>query len=364
MGLYKRGQVWWMQFTYKGTLVRRSTETGDKRLATTIFGKVTTEIAEGKWLDKLEGEDKTFSDLAVKYVNDYAKQHKKSWAKDAERLKNHLIPFFGSLIVTDITPKIISAYKGHRYAQGVKAATINRELAILKHMYTIAVKEWEWCRDNPVKRVSMEKEGQPRDRWLTYGEEKRLMEACLGRLQEIVTFALNTGMRQGEILSLKWQDVNLFSGVATLQETKNGERRAIPLNRTVWELLKAKSKIWYLASDYVFTSSVWTKIDGGNLRADFMKALKTAKIEGFCFHDLRHTFATRLVQRGIDLYKVQKLLGHRDNKTTQRYSHHYPESLRDGVDVLDLVHTEERQNNADQGATKARNEAYLAGTPQ
>ena len=156
-----------------------------------------------------------------------------------------------------------------------------------------------------------------------------------------------------------WQDVNLFSGVATLQETKNGERRSIPLNRTVWELLMAKSKVRYLASDYVFTSSVGTKIDGGNLRADFMKALKTAKVNGFCFHDLRHTFATRLIQRGIDLYKVQKLLGHRDNKTTQRYAHHYPESLRDGVDALDSIPLdstpiEERQNKADQGATQAR----------
>ncbi len=336
MGLYKRGQVWWMQFTYKGRLVRRSTETGDKRLANTIFGKVTTEIAEGKWLDKLDGEDKTFSDLAEKYVNEYAKQHKKSWAKDDERLKNHLIPFFGEMIVTDITPKIISAYKGHRYAKGVKAATINRELAIMKHMYTIAVKEFEWCRDNPVMRVSMEKEGQPRDRWLTYEEEKRLMEACPGWLQEIVTFALNTGMRQGEVLSLRWQDVNLFIGIATLQETKNGERRSIPLNRTAWELLKAKSKVRYLASDYVFTSDAGTKMDGGNFRTDFMKVLKTAKIVGFCFHDLRHTFATRLVQKGVDLYKVQKLLGHRDNKTTQRYAHHYPESLRSGVDILDV----------------------------
>ncbi len=141
-------------------------------------------------------------------------------------------------------------------------------------------------------------------------------------------------MRQGEILSLKWCNVDLQRGIATLHETKNGERRSVPLNKTVWNLLKEKSRVRYLAtatslrlSDYIFTSSTGTMKDGGHLRRDFMAALKQARIEGFRFHDLRHTFATRIVQRGIDLYKVQKLLGHRDVKTTQRYAHHYPESL-------------------------------------
>lgn len=337
MGLYKRGQVWWMSFSYKGRQIRKPTNVTDKKLAEKIHHKVMTQLAEGQWLDKLEGDDRTFRELAEKYINEYAKFHKKSWQKDAERLRNHLIPFFGELIVTEITPKIISGYKGYRYQKEISPATINRELTIMKHMYTMAVKEWEWCRDNPVKRVSMEKESPPRDRWLTYEEEKKLLEACPVWLREIVTFALNTGMRQGEILSLTWKDVNLFKGIAILQETKNGERRAIPLNRTVWDLLKEKSRVRYLASDYVFTNEADTKMDGGNLRTDFMKVLKKAAIKEFCFHDLRHTFATRLVQKGIDLYKVQKLLGHKDNKTTQRYAHHYPESLRDGVNALDTA---------------------------
>lgn len=337
MALYKRGQVWWMRFSYKGRQIRKPTNVTDKKLAEKIHHKVMTQLAEGQWLDKLEGDDRTFKELADKYINEYAKFHKRSWEKDAERLRNHLIPFFGEWIVTEITPKIISGYKGYRYEKGRSPATINRELTIMKHMYTMAIKEWEWCRDNPVKRVSMEKEKPPRDRWLTYEEEEKLLEACPAWIREIVTFALNTGMRQGEILSLKWTDVNLLKGIAILHETKNGEKRSIPLNRTVWNLLKEKSRVRYLASDYVFTSSVGTKIDSGNLRADFNKILKKVKIESFCFHDLRHTFATRLVHKGIDLYKVQKLLGHKDNKTTQRYTHHYPESLRDGVNALDTA---------------------------
>lgn len=286
MGLFKRGTVWWMRFTYKGRQVKRSTETKNKRIAEKIHHKLMAQIAEGKWLDKLEGDDKTFEELADKYVNEYCRHHNKDWKKYSERLRNHLIPFFGHTIVTDISPKMISAYKQYRYEKGVKAATINRELAIMKHMYTIAIKEWEWCRDNPVKRVSMEKEAQPRDRWLTYVEEKRLLEASPKWLSEIVTFALNTGMRQGEILSLKWCNVDLQRGIATLHETKNGERRSVPLNKTVWSLLKEKSRVRYLASDYIFTSSTGTMKDGGHLRRDFMAALKQARIEGFRFHDL------------------------------------------------------------------------------
>lgn len=337
MGLFKRGQVWWMSFTHRGKQVRKPTNVKDKKLAEKIYHKVMTQLAEGQWLDKLEGEDKTFKELADKYINEYAKLNKRSWQKDQERLNNHLIPFFGELIVTEISPKVISAYKGHRYQKDISPSTINRELTIMKHMYTMAVREWEWCRDNPVKRVRMEKEGPPRDRWLTYEEEKRLLDTCPAWLKEIVTFALNTGMRQGEILGLRWKDVNLFKGIVILDMTKNGERRSIPLNKTTWELLKTKAKVRYLAGDYVFTNDAGNKMDGGNLRTDYMKVLKKAKIEAFTFHDLRHTFATRLVQRGIDLYKVQKLLGHRDNKTTQRYAHHYPESLRDGVNILDSV---------------------------
>ncbi len=117
--------------------------------------------------------------------------------------------------------------------------------------------------------------------------------------------------------------------------SKNGERRTIPLNQSALEVLKSKAKVRHIKGSYVFTITIGTRIDQANLLKAFYQALEKAKIEHFRFHDLRHTFATRLVQAGIDLYKVAKLLGHKDIRMTQRYSHHYPESLRDGVEVLD-----------------------------
>ena len=141
-------------------------------------------------------------------------------------------------------------------------------------------------------------------------------------------------MRVEEILSLRWKYVDLNRAVLTIMKTKNGERRTIPLNRIIIALLQRRSKVISLVSDYVFITSVGTKIDQGNMRADFIKARKKAGLDDFRFHDLRHTFATRLVQSGVDLYKVQRLLGHKSPAMTQRYAHHYPESLRGAVDIL------------------------------
>jgi integrase len=123
----------------------------------------------------------------------------------------------------------------------------------------------------------------------------------------------------------------------TVVRSKNGEKRTIPLSVRAFELLKVKVKGMNSSSGFVFASEAGTKFDHRNLRRAFYEALKRAEIDDFRFHDLRHTFATRLAQAGVDLYKIAKLLGHKDIKMTQRYSHHYPESLRDGVAVLDKI---------------------------
>ncbi len=152
-------------------------------------------------------------------------------------------------------------------------------------------------------------------------------------------------MRQDEILSLEWPNVDLFRRTATVVKSKNGEKRTIPINQRVFELLKEKAKVRHIKSNFVFASEAGTKVDHRNLLRAFYNALTNAKIEDFRFHDLRHTFATRLAQAGVDLYKIAKLLGHKDIKMTQRYSHHYPESLRDGVEVLDRISTNLAQSN-------------------
>jgi len=94
--------------------------------------------------------------------------------------------------------------------------------------------------------------------------------------------------------------------------------------------------VWRLNNDFVFVSSHGTKIDRHNLRRAFNSTVSKAEIEDFKFHDLRHCFCTKLAQRGVDIYKIAKLAGHKDIRMTQRYSHHCPESLRDGVEALEF----------------------------
>jgi integrase len=247
--------------------------------------------------------------------------------------------FFGNPKLTEITPKSIVAFKNKRYADGVTPATINRELAMLKKAFNLACREWEWAKDNPVCRVSMEREHNTRDRWLSDEEEQRLLSAAAPYVRDLVLFAINTGMRRGEILSLTWAGVDLTRRTVTVFKSKNGERRTIPANQAVMDLLlekrQLKESVKRPVADVVFASETGTPIDGSNLRRGFLIALKAARIADLHFHDLRHTFATRLVQAGVDLYKVQRLLGHKSPSMTQRYAHHYPESLRDGVEILD-----------------------------
>jgi integrase len=187
--------------------------------------------------------------------------------------------------------------------------------------------------------VSKEKENNEVGRWLTKDEEGRLLEASPQWLREIIVFALNTGLRQNELLSLEWSRANLFRKTILIQITKNGKPKTLPLNRIALDVLKKKTeeKVLSIKNDLVFISNAGTKINKRNLTRAFVLALKRAMVKDFTFHCLRHTFATRLAQNGVDIYKIAKLLGHKDLKMTQRYSHHCPDSLRDGVEVLEKV---------------------------
>ncbi len=145
--------------------------------------------------------------------------------------------------------------------------------------------------------------------------------------ETLIMVALHTGMRRGEILDLKWQNVDLLRRAIRVVKSKNGEKRTIPMSNTLFNLLKSVSI--RDISGRVFP------ISGSSLRQAFDKVAAKSGLEDFRFHDLRHTFATRLVQNGVDLYKVKELLGHKTISMTMRYAHHCPESLRSSVEVLD-----------------------------
>jgi integrase len=334
MGLVKRGTIWWMSFMHHGQQVRRSTGTTDKRLAEAILGQVKVQMVEGRFFEKPTAQQRTVTELLDRYLSEHAAR-RANYRREMTSVKT-LKVFFGNPMLEQVTPKRIVAYKNQRYTDGVKPATINRELATLKKAFNLARREWEWCQDNPVCRVSMERENNTRDRWLTVDEETRLLNAASPWLRELMLFAIHTGMRMGEILGLMWTGVDLFRRTVTVFKSKNGEQRTIPLNQTALALLKHKAGSRSVDTELVFPSNAHTRLNASNISRSLNLALEKAKLTNFHFHDLRHTCATRMVQAGVDLYKVQRLLGHKSPIMTQRYAHHYPESLRAGVEVLDV----------------------------
>ncbi|MBI2470201.1 MAG: site-specific integrase [Planctomycetes bacterium] len=333
--MFKRGGVWWTCIRYEGKKIQKSLETADKKLAQSIEAKVKTGVIEGKYFERYVSNNKTLSDMMEKFMKEHAPKVSVSMQRSYSASLKHLLPFFGNPKLPSITPKIINEYKVLRKAEEAKPATINRELAMLSKAFNLAVKEWEWLKENPVSKVPKEKENNERDRWLTEDEEKRLIANSPSWLKDIIVFGLHTGLRIGELLSLEWYRVSLLRKNIIIQESKNGKPRTVPLSQIALDILTQKSKVRNIKNDFVFTSCVGTKIDSDNFRRSINGVLKRVGIEGVTPHTLRHTFATRLAQRGIDIYKISKLMGHKDIRMTQRYAHHCPESLRDCVQVLD-----------------------------
>jgi integrase len=337
MGLYRRGKIFWFTIMQDGKRIQVSTKTDNRKLAENIYAKAKTQIAESKWFE-IEARLHTFDEMMERFMKEHAPKREPTTQKRYSSILKHLSAFFNGLTLAEITPKVITAYMENRKKERASIATCNREFSMLSKAFNLAWKQWEWCKDNPCSRIQKEPENNKVDRWLLPEEEVRLLkesEVYLnGQLAEIIKIALYTGMRQSEIMNLKWSDIDLFRKVISVTKTKNKDPKTLPMNQTVYEIFLKKSKVISL-SGYVFGTGNGTMVRTRNMLREFYKALKKARITNFRFHDLRHSFATRLVQAGVDLYSVAKLLGHRDITTTQRYAHHCPESLRQSVNILD-----------------------------
>ncbi|MCP5007613.1 MAG: tyrosine-type recombinase/integrase [Planctomycetes bacterium] len=333
--MFKRSRgVWWTCIRHEGRKIQRSLETTDKKLGKSIEAKIRTEIVKGKYYEWSGGRNKRFNEMMEKFLIEYAPNVSENMQRSYGYYLKNLRAYFGNPKLDTIAPKLIAGYKVHRRNKGASSSTINRELYMLSKAFNLAVKEWEWLRENPVSKVSKESENNERGRWLSDKEETALLRKCPDWLCDIIAFALQTGLRQDELLSLEWSRVDESRKTILIQRTKNGKPKTVPLSNTALSILKKKT-LRSLKNGLVFFSANGTKISRHNLGRAFRNALDKAGIEDFRFHDLRHIFATRLVQRGEDIYKVAMLMGHKDIRMTQRYAHHCPDSLRDCVKVLE-----------------------------
>jgi integrase len=248
---------------------------------------------------------------------------------------------FGGRRVETITASEVEAWRD-RLAESLSPASVAHYLTMLRAIFNRAVRDGKLA-SLPTRGVEWPEENNARVRYLSEGEERRLLKMLPKRRRALVTFAINTGLRLGEILRLRLPDIDLHPGSLHVREAKSGEARRLPLNKFALAALNqsrgARSKVIQLETrrkagegGYIFGP------DAPALRMsinrEFRRATTAAKIENLRFHDLRHTFASRLVMRGFDLYRVQTLLGHKTARMTQRYAHLSPEGLREAVDAL------------------------------
>lgn len=229
----------------------------------------------------------------------------------------------GDYTLATITAPILSQHRDElQTIEGVAPATVNRYLSALSKAFSNAVKEWHWLADNPLRNVSKKTEPKGRMRYLSDEERTRLLDACRAserkELYLLVLFALTTGMRRGELLGLRWQDVDLERRLAVIQHTKNGDRRSVPIVPEVAALLREHGKVRRLDNERIFPGDgkgpVW-------FDAEWFVALKAAKVRDFRFHDLRHTAASYLAMSGATVPELAAVLGHRTLAMVRRYSH-------------------------------------------
>ncbi len=257
---------------------------------------------------------------------------------------------FGEKPITEITPWAVESWRSGRL-KTVTKATANRDLAALKACLSKAV-QWNVIPDHPLRRVKLSKEDRSATvRFLSADEEKRLRAALTARddtrraaragandwrrqrgypelpdlgvygdhLTPIVLLALNTGLRRGEMLGLEWADVDLSHAILTVrgEGAKSGRTRYLPLNAEAVAVLKAWQA--HATGDLVFPGENGERMF--SLKTSWLKVARDAGLKNFRFHDLRHSFASKLVQAGVDLNTVRELLGHSDFALTLRYAH-------------------------------------------
>lgn len=332
MAIYQRGENWYIDFTYHGKRFREAVGP-DEDLAVDVLSKRKVEIRENRFFpDKKKNPDIVkFHDFAIEYLR-WSIANKKPSAKTRELSTMRILDReFGEKDLDEISSYQVEAWKMKRKKE-VKPSTVNRELAVVKSFFTKAI-EWGKCQEHPARKVKKFKVRNERLRYLMPDEIRILLSNCAEHIRPIVMVAVHTGMRKGEVLSLRRDQVNFEQGIITLTDTKNSERRDIPMNETVKVTLRAidgEDPFFFASTKKKGKPFVWIEMS-------FHQALKKSGIEDFKFHDLRHTFASNLVMAGEDLHTVGELLGHKSLNMTKRYAHLSPKFKKRAVNVLDRI---------------------------
>jgi integrase len=328
MALYKRGNTWWAYVWIDGIRHHKSTGTSIRRKAETIERQFHDELNDARHRMPQLKPEMTFGELTARFIaSGMAAPH------SLDRL-NHLLPFFSDMPLLHINVSAIRKYRQERHAEKpLTAATVNRDLSVLRRILYWSVEEG-FLSSNPVGRLHMERERRTKRPVMSLREEHLLLAASPEHLQRIITCALHTGMRRGEILSQRWEDIDFDNRIlhVTHSKTPEGEAREIPLTNRLYAMLLAHRK----KSGAIFTY-------GGDpikiIKTTWASSLRRSKIRHFRFHDLRHTANTRMMLAGVLQEVRRELLGHssqRSRDVNDRYTQIELPEKREAIRKLEV----------------------------
>lgn len=285
-------------------------------------------IREGRYFKTSEAKRHTLGELIDRYVLEEL-PHK---PKNARNIALHLSWWkseLGAYSLSNVTPALIVQSKNKlfttqtRFKKSRSNTTVVRYMASLSHAFSIAMRDWGWIEDSPMRRVSKPKQAKGRERFLSDQERIQLLDACQlsssAFLYTVVVLAISTGMRRGEILSLRWPQVDFIKERILLHDTKNGSSRSIPLVGFAHSLILNLSKIRRIDSNLVFYGK--NPKNPVDLKKPWTTAIAKSNLTDFRFHDLRHTAASYLAMNGATSIEIASILGHKTLQMVKRYSH-------------------------------------------
>ena len=294
--------------------------------------------------------------FAKEFIDTYAKANNKPSEVQSKQtiLKMHLVPEMGTLKLNEIGQRKIETYKARKLESGLSPKTVNNHLTVLRRLLSLAV-EWEQLDHLPPFKWLRVPE-QKFD-FLDFEEAERLLAGADEQWRPMILVGLKAGLRLGELIGLRWEDVDLVAGRIMVRRAiargiagtpKNGRTREIPMSD---ELLRALKAHRHLRGELVFCDAMGRLLTKEECRHPLWRACKRAGLRLLGWHALRHTFASHLVMRGAPLKAVQELLGHSTIEMTMRYTHLSPDVRKDAVRLLD------RRAVGAQGGHKMENQA-------